>query len=75
MCTGQTGNGLGILVRKIPVMEFIGSELQRQVLKRNAKDVLLEFDTKQEYDRDFGMQLKRTPGICLSLHGRCNLAQ
>ena len=58
MCTGQTGNGLGILVRKIPVMEFIGSELQRQVLKRNAKDVLLEFDTKQEYDRDFGMQLK-----------------
>lgn len=58
MCTGQTGNGLGILVRKIPVMEFIGSELQRQVLKRNAKDMLLEFDTKQEYDRDFGMQLK-----------------
>lgn len=39
-------------------MEFIGSELQRQVLKRNAKDVLLELDTKQEYDRDFGMQLK-----------------
>lgn len=58
MCTGQTGNGLGILVREISVMEFIGSELQRQVLKRNAKDVLLEFDTKQEYDRDFGMQLK-----------------
>ena len=58
MCTGQTGNGLGILVREIPVMEFIGSELQRQVLKRNAKDVLLELDTKQEYDRDFGMQLK-----------------
>ena len=58
MCTGQTGNGLGILVRKIPVMEFIGSELQRQVLKRNAKDVLLELDTKREYDRDFGMQLK-----------------
>ena len=58
MCTGQTGNGLGILVRKIPVMEFIGSEMQRQVLKRNAKDVLLELDTKREYDRDFGMQLK-----------------
>lgn len=58
MCTGQTGNGLGILVREIPVMEFIGSELQRQVLKRNAKDVLLELDTKREYDRDFGMQLK-----------------
>ena len=58
MCTGQTGNGLGILVREIPVMEFIGSELQRQVLKRNAKEVLLELDTKQEYDRNFGMQLK-----------------
>ena len=36
----------------------IVSELQRQVLKRNAKDVLLELDTKQEYDRDFGMRLK-----------------
>ena len=58
MCTGQTGNGLRIQVKEIPVMEFIGEELGRQVQKKSAKDTLTELDLDQEYDSSFGKRLK-----------------
>lgn len=57
MCTGQTGNGLRIQVKEIPVMEFIGEELGRQ-LQKSAKDTLTELDLDQEYDSSFGKRLK-----------------
>ncbi len=58
MCTGQTGNGLRIQVKEIPVMEFIGEELGRQLQKKSAKDTLTELDQDQEYDSSFGKRLK-----------------
>lgn len=58
MCTGQTGNGLRIQVKEIPVMEFIGEELGRQLQKKSAKDTLTELDLDQEYDSSFGKRLK-----------------
>ena len=60
MCTGQTGNGLRIQVKEIPVMEFIGEELGRQLQKKSAKDTLteLDLDQDQEYDSSFGKRLK-----------------
>ncbi len=58
MCTGPKGNGLRIQVKEIPVMEFVGEELGRQVQKKSAKDALSELDLNQEYEDSFGKRLR-----------------
>ena len=51
-------SGIQIQVKEIPVMEFIGEELGRQLQKKSAKDTLTELDLDQEYDSSFGKRLK-----------------
>lgn len=58
MCTGRTGNGLRIAVKEVPVQDFVGDELTRQILKQSAKDTLTEMDLKQKYDEAYAKRLK-----------------
>ena len=64
MCTGKTGNGLRILVDEVPLADFIGEELEQQVLKKSAKEQLLKLDLDQTYDAEFAERL----GQHLALH-------
>lgn len=74
MCTGPKGNGLRIQVKEIPVMEFVGEELGRQVQKKSAKDALAELDLNQEYEDSFGKLSAGSSWLCLSLCRGCDAA-
>ncbi len=58
MCTGSDGNGLKIRVKEVAVSDFIGAELEHQIQKKSAKDMLLELDLSQAYDSNFAESLK-----------------
>ncbi|WP_243107515.1 3'-5' exonuclease [Clostridium sp. OF09-36] len=63
MCTGKTGNGLRVLVDEVPLADFIGEELEQQVLKKSAKEQLLKLDLDQTYDAEFAERLGQHLGF------------
>lgn len=63
MCTGKTGNGLRVLVDEVPLADFIGEELEQQVLKKSAKEQLLKLDLDQTYDTEFAERLGQHLGF------------
>ena len=58
MCTGRSGNGLRIAVKQVPVTDFVGEELKRQVVQKSAKETLLELDADRVYDAEYAQRLR-----------------
>ncbi len=58
MCTGRSGNGLRIAVKQVPVTDFVGEELKRQVVQKSAKETLLELDADRVYNAEYAERLR-----------------